>query len=138
MRGRWVAVMAVLTLAGAACGVQADQRTQDAQDAPGSAVGGEAVGEVSEDINLLKVIRCNPDEEGPQCERKCEAGGIWCPAHYDHPFKPRAGEGDLGECRDGLVYKTCRYSYDNGDHCWTRTAAGRRMDPVCEYSGGKP
>ena len=72
-----------------------------------SPAGDEPTGEAQQD--LLKIVRCTGNELGAECERKCEAAGVWCPAGYEHPRNSEGGVGELFECRGLLGAKTCWY-----------------------------
>jgi hypothetical protein len=98
----------------------------------------EAVSEAQEALSFLKIVRCTGDELGADCERKCDAAGVWCPSLYAHPYKRDAGNGELFQCRDVLGARSCWYYYEsNQDKCIRVTGAGRVLT-LCSYEGERP
>ncbi len=143
MREGWVAMMAVCSLAGAACGVQGDQQ---AQDTPGAEAGDdrvewmprgtEDVGEAREETRWWKRITCNPDEYGPNCYRKCKEGGISCGAFFHHP---RFGLGELKACLSAPGIDACEYSHESDCvRCYLFKKLGSWAPAYCALKGGEP
>ena len=86
---RSTAMVAALSLAGASCGVQTDQRAEIAPEAEAAREDGQPLSDMDE--ALLGTIRCKRSEYGMKCADRCGNAGMFCADLRPHPYKKRRG-----------------------------------------------